>query len=423
MIRDTSAQDTVVSSRGPHRKMLAWLTGSVVVIGVTLAWVMPSLASLYSSDMTLSRSEVRLSTVTRGALKQDIMAQGRIIAAISPTFYAPAEGEVSLLVRAGDQVKRGQPLVSIHSPSINSLLSQEQAGLESLQLDMERAAIDNKESLLALHQNTEIARVDLSAANKEMQRANLSREGSLISDVEYQQIVVALDKAKLTHSHAEQTAKLAEERLAFEQRSRHKALSRQQEVVRELERQVSELTIHAPFDGVIGNVVAQDKQAVIRNAPLLSAVNMQAFEIEAQIPEIYADELGIGMQVEVPLEQRTELASLTAISPEVVNGQVAARIRFAELPAGLRQNQRVNVRVLISSHNDVLKVQRGAFLESRGGRVAFVVRDNVATRTEIETGARSSGEVQIVNGLNRGDTIIVSSLDRFAEQQTLFLTE
>ena len=61
---------------------------------------------------------------------------------------------------------------------------------------------------------------------------------------------------------------------------------------------------------------------------------------------------------------------LTALSPEVLNGQVVARVRFdGDTPAALRQNQRVSVRIVLDERDGVLTVQRGPFLEAGGGRL------------------------------------------------------
>jgi HlyD family secretion protein len=83
------------------------------------------------------------------------------------------------------------------------------------------------------------------------------------------------------------------------------------------------------------------------------------------------------------------------------------------MPADVRQNQRVSLRMILDSREDVLKVERGAFIDSGGGRVAYVVRGTQAVRTPITVGASSVGEVEIISGVSPGEQIVVSSLDPF----------
>jgi HlyD family secretion protein len=108
----------------------------------------------------------------------------------------------------------------------------------------------------------------------------------------------------------------------------------------------------------------------------------------------------------------------------VVDGRVACRLAFAgDRPAGLRQNQRLQTRVLIEQRDDVLEVQRGPFLDTGGGNVAYVVVDGVAERRAIRTGAVSVDEVEILEGAQPGDQIVVSGADTFGDAQRVRLSD
>ncbi len=105
-------------------------------------------------------------------------------------------------------------------------------------------------------------------------------------------------------------------------------------------------------------------------------------------------------------------------------GEVTGRVRFkGEVPPGLRQNQRVAVRILMDKREGVLKVERGAFYESGGGTVAYVVRGDTATRTPIQAGAVSVREVEIAGGLKEGDAIVISDTDDFKNAASVLLAD
>ena len=97
----------------------------------------------------------------------------------------------------------------------------------------------------------------------------------------------------------------------------------------------------SPVDGIVGTLAVAERASVAQNAPLLTVVDLTAFEIEFQVPESYADDLGLGMDAEVTYAARKYAAKVSAVSPEVRQGQVTGRLRFSgETPQGLRQNQR-----------------------------------------------------------------------------------
>jgi len=87
----------------------------------------------------------------------------------------------------------------------------------------------------------------------------------------------------------------------------------------------------------------------------------------------------------------------------------------------LRQNQRLQTRILLEEKPNVLVVQRGQFYDSGNGRIAYVVEDGIAYRRQIVTGATSLNAVEIVQGLAAGDTIITSSTDVFNGAQTVLI--
>jgi HlyD family secretion protein len=155
----------------------------------------------------------------------------------------------------------------------------------------------------------------------------------------------------------------------------------------------------------------------------MTVVDLTAFEVEADVPESYADDLGLQMPAQIRVADIVHDAVVVAVSPEIIDNQVTTRLRFLRTPPpGLRQNQRLTTRILLEEKNDVLMVERGQFLDSGGGRVAYVLLDGVAHRTSVETGARSLNAVEIVSGLNAGDVIVTSSIETFEGADTVLVT-
>jgi HlyD family secretion protein len=385
----------------------------------------PAVDRWANATVTVPLDRVRLATVTRGDLVRDVSVQGRVVAAVSPTLYATAAGTITLEVEAGEAVSRGQVLAVVDSPELTNQLRQLESAYEQAEMNLERQRIDLKQQALEKHKMADLARVALVAAEREKRRADQADELGVIPKIDHEKAVDDLQNAQLAQKHAAADAKLFDERVEFEIRASESAL-RQQELARtELARQVELLTIRSPVDGVVGDLLVDQKAAVSRDTPVMAVVDLTRFEIDVQVPESYADDLGVGMPAEITLGSQRYAGKLLAVSPEIVDNQVRGRVRFtAELPGNLRQNQRLTTRILLSEYVDVLMVQRGQFLDSGGGRVAYVIgADGLATRRQIETGARSLAAVQIVDGLEPGDRIVISNLDPFRSAEKVLLTD
>ncbi len=90
----------------------------------------------------------------------------------------------------------------------------------------------------------------------------------------------------------------------------------------------------------------------------------------------------------------------------------------------LRQNQRLTTRILMETRPGVLTLPRGQFLDTGGGRVAYVLgEDGMARRQAIEVGARSLAAVEITAGLKPGDRVVVSSIDGFRGEDIVRVTD
>ncbi len=423
-MRSTEGQDRALdgaaTSTRRRRILIAAGAAGLLLLLVTAWW----LRGWATSDATVARERVRIAAVTRGEFVSDLTAQAIIVAAVSPTLYAPAPGTVTLEVKAGATVKAGDLLATVQSPALRNEFERERATLESVTLDLKREEIDVRRRILQSRQASDLAGVTIKAAEREFQRAETAWQSKAISERDYRRARDELDAARLTHDHALENGSLEKEGLEFELQTRRLQRERQQLLVADLERRVGELEIRSPVDGMVGSVAVNQKAAVQQDAPLLTVVDLSAFEIEFRVAETYADAIGIGMPAEISYAGKTYPGEVAALSPEVTQNEVRGRVRFSEaVPEGLRQNQRVAVRIVMDRRDAVLKVERGAFYEADAGQSAYIVRDDVAERVAIRSGATSVREVEILAGLSEGDQIIVSDTDSFKDAARVHLSD
>jgi HlyD family secretion protein len=428
-IADTSGQDTAVLKISNSKTK--WIAlGCILIAWLAYFTIAPAISKWSNSDASVSAQRIRLASVTRGDFVRDLSVQGRVVAAISPKLYSPAQGTISFYIDAGDTVIKGQILATIDSPELSNQLKQEQSALQRLQMELDRQKIQSSKQALVNQKAVDLAKVSLTAADREKRRADKAFESQSISQIDFEKAQDDLQNARLVSKHSVKDAELNLESLEFEVKTKRLFVERQELLVTELSRQVDELTLLSPVNGLVGNLSVEQKNQVAKNQSILSVVDLSEFEIEVDIPESYADDLAIGMAAEIKLNGETHLAKLITISPEIENNQVTGRVRFNSVsdiginqPQGLRQNQRLTTRILMENKHDVLMVQRGQFLETGNGRIAYIVKNDMAERTPISTGARSLSSVEVLNGLSVGDTIIVSGTDQFKGAQSVLITQ
>lgn len=426
MIKDTSGQDIPLTPSSPW-KNTRFIARAALALAASafVLWGLISWQSTNGVDASLSLSQINIAQVERGDLVRDLVVQGKVIAANSPTLFSPAQGIVKFSVKAGDTVAQGQLLAEVDSPTLQNQLAQESAQFSKLSVELARQKIQAKRQRLENTQKADLSKVDLTAAKRELKRARLSMEKQIIPLLDFEKAADDLARAQLEHDQAVQNVALEDEALVFETQTLQLMVDQQKLQMDELQRKVGELRIVSPVHGTVGSLAATQRAAVAANTPLLTVVDLTSFELEAAVPENYADELGLAMEVEINMGGKKLPGEITAIAPEVIGNQVTARVRFtAAQPENLRQNLRLTARILMENRSNVVLVKRGAFLDQTGGRFAWRLNaQQQAVKVPITIGALGLNQVEIVSGLSEGDRIITSSVDELDRAQLVALRD
>lgn len=419
MIADTSGQDRALTRKRRPGYAL-WILIALVLAGVW--FTLPAMRKWSAADRSFDRAKLRFGKVMRGDLVSDISVEGRIIASSYPTLYSPASGRVTLAVKAGQEVKPGELLAQVDSPELASQMQQEASSVAALEAALSRQKIQTKTDDLLNQQDIDLKRLRYETAQRAFVRAESSFEKGLLNAADFEAAEDEVKISALEFKNAKANAVLQKERLAFEVQNQASQLDRQKLVLQELQRRIAELAVRSPVDGVVGSISVDPTDVVIDNQPLLTVIDLSAFEITIDVPEVYGDKTQPGTTAEVRYENQFYPGMVIAISPEVNQSMVRGTVVFqGKPPTGLKQNQRVSVRMILATTADVLKVRRGPFLEAGAGREVFIVHDQIATRHRIQIGDTSISEVEIRQGLEEGDLIIISDVSRFDGVDSIFL--
>jgi HlyD family secretion protein len=419
-MRGTQTQDRVVAAPDNRRlliKRYAPIAGAALVLLALGAW---SIGAWLSSEKVIPADRMRSAAVERGPFVRDVAATGLVGAAVSPTLFAEAPGTVIYKVRAGDVVNAGDVLGTVESASLTNEYDRERASLASVEATLNRQTIEVRRQILKSGQDSDLAKVQITAAEREFKRAEEAWGIHVIPERDFLRARDDLETAKLNYAHAVETAGLEKDSLELELRSQRSQRDSQALLVTRLRERVEALTLKSPVAGIVATLAQPERAQVAENAPLVTVVDLSALEIEFQVAESYANEIRPGMNAEVTLDGRKLIGTVAGISPDVRNSQVTGRVRFTEQPKALRQNQRASVRIVLDERGDVLKVARSPFQDSET-RFVYVVHDDEAVRTPVEFGAAAIGEIEIRNGLKVGDVVVLSDMRVYNDAPTVLI--
>lgn len=420
MIHNSSSMDRPVVAGRPNRTIILAVIGvAVVVLGAVL---FPSVRRWMRAESAVDATTLRFATVTRGDLLREISVQAKVVASLHPTLFSPGQGIVSLKTRAGTQTKAGDVLATIDSKELQSALEQARAQLLSMKAELDRQKIVARQGGLRAQQQVDLLGLRLEAAKRSLVRNQTTFNEGLSNKADFEAAQDGVRIAEMELAQASRELGLSRETLVFEVQTRAQQVISQESVVADLQKRVDDLTIRAPFDGMVASVAVQDRDAVAPNQAVLTVVNLEQLELELELPEEYAGETVIGTPAAIAFNGKEYRGHVTAIAPEVRQSQIAATVAFeGAQPPGLKQSQRLTIRLEFESKRNVLKVARGAFLDNTAGRSAWVVDGKMAAKRDIAVGAMSAGEVEVIRGLSEGETVIVSDTTAFNEKTRVLL--
>jgi len=401
------------------------LVGAVIVLVVgVITYVSYSLLSGFLvADNYFDRSKMRTATVVRGDYERSISVEGNVIATFNPMLYAQNVGEIFLHVEEGDEVQKNQMLAVIENPELQNQFKREKAAQQLLNVELDTLRNQLKQRELEANQSLTLLTINLEAERREMDRmAKIVSDGS-ISINEFEKSKDRVHALEVQVRNSAQQNELTRENHVYEMRTKKLTIDQQDLLVVDLQRKIDDLTLTSPVIGVVGDIKINEQDTVVRNQPILNVVDLTSYEIEVLIPETYAESLKKGLPVRVKYRNEEHDAHLSSISPQVSQGSVSARVRFTGIaPAGLRQNLRLNNKIIFNSKQNVLKVKRGPFVESHGGRGVYSLDGDLAYYRKIDIGSIGVNEVEIVSGLSEGELVIISNTAELLGAETVLIT-
>lgn len=363
-------------------------------------------------ESVVSIKNLELATVTRGSIADEVVARGSVIAAISPTLYSAASGTISYLVHAGDRVSEGQVLARISSPELDNEYERERTTLESMEAQFAQGRIELQQQLLANQEQANLTAVTMNAQLRELERSQQAWGLRVISEREYQAAYDSFTMARLEFEHARRNSALEQQRILLGLRTRELRRRSQALVVSGLRQRIGDLTVRSPVNGLVAELGQPDQTHVARSMPLVRVVDLTALAIRFQVAESLADGIEPGLPAQITLDGRTANGMVTAVSPDVQDGWVTGRAKFVgPQPVGMRQNEQAELRIVLRRRDDVLEVERGAFLTPQS-RYVYVLNGDHIARAPVELGTASASEIEVMRGLSAGDQIVVSATSR-----------
>ncbi len=360
---------------------------------------------------------VETSTVTLGDMDETMQVTGDLESLNSAVISPKVSGRlVSVAIREGDRVSRGQVAAVLDQDDAISTLQMAQADLESAKarLSVARKPARSQERMVA-EQRVNSAKANLDRAEADYNRNDRLLKRGAISESAFEVVKAQYLVAQSDYKSAqEQLAMIDEGGRREDVSSAQAAVAQAQASVDTAQRRLSNTYIRSPISGVVSARAADPGQIVSPGQVLANVVDLDSVYLKGDVPEKYLAKVNKGQPVSVQIEAipgRTFLGSVVEIYPSgsTANRNFSVRISIPQADATVRPGMSASGEILIGRRRGVLLVPKDAVDDQEGTQSVFTVdADRIARRhviTVIRTD-RHSAEIAATAGLGVGDTVV-----------------
>ncbi len=377
------------------------------------------LSRLKPAAPTVERSTVWIDTVKRGSVLRQVRGLGTLVPIEGSIQFLPAitEGRVEKILQLpGAQVKSDTILLELSNPQLSQEAMDSQLKLKASEADYKNLEVALASQVLAQKSVAAEAQSDYSQAKRQADVDTQLAKLGVISDLSQK---VSSEKAQElgTRNEIEQQ-RLENSNAVLKAQLQAKAAEVEEfRAVAQLKQsQLDGLRVRAGINGVLQEQTLKIGQYVTPGTTLAKVVQPQRLKAELKIAETQAKDISLNQPASVDTHNGVISGHVTRIDPSVVNGTVTVDVALdGALPQGARPDLSVDGTIDLEKMENVLYVGRPAFGQEQStvGMFKLEPDGSTAVRAQVKLGRSSVNTVEILQGLNVGDQVILSDMSRW----------
>lgn len=422
--RASHGMDRPIELKKPHvlrRAIYAILVATALAAAYLFA------VSTGQRQLSVKRGNLNISTVTVGAFEDFIPLRGQITPLNTVYLDAVEGGRVEkILVEDGAEVAVGDLLVRLSNTSLQfdaiareAEVTQQLNTIKSIELQLEQNRLAHQRALIDADYH--IRRLSLLAERRRplAARGAISRSEleELENELAYQ---MRVREATLIAQNTDERLQKAQ---IIELRGQTDTLKRNLHIAKT---NLESLNVTATMAGKVTALSVEVGQSLSRGERIGQIDDPVNFKVTALVDEFYIARVFSGQKARLEIAGETHALTVDKVFSQVARGQFEITLAFDDTtPPSIRRGQNVQGRLTLGDASEARIIINGDFLQQTGGLWVFALNDseNVAQRRVIRVGRRNSRYIEVLDGLEEGDKVIVSSYSAYLDADRLNLID
>ncbi|MEL6656474.1 MAG: efflux RND transporter periplasmic adaptor subunit [Bacteroidota bacterium] len=410
-----------------EKKTWTWQRITLIGAGVVLALFL--ISAIYrdagTSRLNVERERLLLDTIEEGVFKEYITLFG-VVEPIKTVYLDAIEGGrvEQVFVENGAMVEKGQEIMRLSNLDLELNVLNQEAQIVNQINDIRQTSILMDQQSLSLKDQALDVRFRLDLIEKRNARNQDLINDKVISQVEFEDTQDEFEHLVRRKGLLERTIEKDSLFQIMQENQMQTTLDLMQRNLDFARNSLSNLTIKAPIDGQISSLDSEVGQLITRGDRIAQIDVLEQFKIRANIDEFYISRIFPQQEGTFLMEGQTFTLRINKIYPEVTNGSFAVDLVFVgEAPDRIKRGQTISLKLSLSDDTRAMLLAKGGYYQSTGGNWVYVLDPaaGIARRRNITVGRQNPNYYELIEGLQPGEVVIVSSYENYGDKEELVL--
>jgi len=378
-----------------------------------------------SSKLNVEKEKITIEPIIESEFKDYFATIGTVEPIKTIYLDAIAGGRVEeILIDEGNMVKKGDIILRLSNTNLILEISNNEAGvlrsindMENTKINLELQRINRRQTLIETERLLKQQKRQYEYNKKLFADEHISKEDF---DQSFEQYNATRQQFELFKEALKSDSLYRKIQLS----SMNNQIKNLQENLKIIQGRMEDLKVKAPVDGELANLNPEVGE-IITYGNRIGTVNiLDDYKLRVEIDEHYIARVRRGLPGSFDFAGSTYTLVIDKVYPEVTNGRFAVDMIFtSEKPDQIRIGQTFRIKLELGESKQAILIPRGGFYQSTGGQWVYVVddQDNVAVKRNISIGRQNPRYYEVLEGLEPGEKVVVSSYDNFNEVDQLIL--
>lgn len=398
-----------------RKKLLPYLIG----IGAVAIIIVVLMVSLRTS---INRDDLMVATVDSGTIETTVTGSGNVVPAFEEIINSPINTRiVEVYCKAGDSVDTGTPLLRLDLQSTETELNKLKDQIEMKRYELEQQKVNNSTRVSDLAMQVKVKEMAVNRLEVELRNERyLDSLGSGTGD--------RVKQAELAYN----TGKLELEQMRQQLANEHKVTDAGLNVknleiniagknLGEMSRTLNDAQIRAPRRATLTFINDQIGQKISEGEKIAIISDLSHFKVDGELADSYGDRIRVGSKAVVRVGRERMPGMVSNVTPLSRNGVISFTVRLDDdANKRLRSGLKTDVYIMCDVMEDVKRIKNGSFYTGPGSYDLFVFNgDDELVKRTVKLGESNFEYVEVINGLEKGDKVVISDMKRFNNSNTI----